>query len=254
MIIAGCQTGYFQWLGLFEQVHRVDTFIVIDDVQYTIRDWRNRNRIKIPYGISWLTVPALTKGKRLQNLKDVAINNETNWIHKHINSMKINYKKAQYFDLYIEDIIRILNGKHNFLLDLDLEIFYWLVNALDIKNKIVLSSSLNIRSETAHDKFVEMARILGANTILEAAAGRNWMDIEYFQKNGISIVFQDYNHPVYNQRYMMKGGFISHLSILDLLFNHGPDSLSILTGQRMISLPEGVSVRHANDIKSVEKC
>jgi hypothetical protein len=252
MIIAGCQTGYFQWLGLFEQIHRVDTFVVIDDVQFTIRDWRNRNRIKIPYGISWLTVPVLTKNKRFQNLIGVKVNNNSNWIHKHINSLKINYNKAQYFNLYIDDIVSILNRKHNFLLDLDLEIFYWLVNSMGMKTKIVLSSSLNIRSETAHDKFVEMARILGANTILEAAAGRNWMDIEYFQKNGISIVFQDYNHPTYNQLYMMKGGFISHLSILDLLFNHGPDSLSILSGQRIIPLPDGVSVRHANDIKSVK--
>lgn len=247
MILTGMQPGYFPWLGFFEQLYRSDIFVMVDDAQYTKSDWRNRNRIKTKDGVAWLTVPVLTNNKWGQKIKDVNICNSQNWIKKHLSLMKYWYSRSPYYGNFIEDITKILEKRHTYLLDLDMEIIYWLTNVLGIKRKIIFNSSLDISKENKHDMIIEIAKIFKAKTVYEGAAGRDWMDTNYFHKHGLTIEFQDYEHPFYNQLWVKEQGFVTHLSILDLLFNHGPDSLNILANNKKIVAPPGIRTKHANE-------
>jgi hypothetical protein len=207
------QPGYLPWLGFFEQVYRCNTFVLYDDVQFEKGSWRNRNRIKTPNGPQWLTVPVLLKGQGFPSIKDVAINQSIGWQKKHIKTITQNYSKAPFFDLYANGLFEILNKSWEYLLDLDLELISWLAEQLNISTKMI-------------QRLIGIIHTLGGDYFYEGSAGRNYIDVGVFEDAGISVTFQDYDHPTYPQ---LHGDFISHLSTIDLLFNCGPESLNILT-------------------------
>lgn len=219
------QPGYLPWLGFFEQVHRCDIFVLYDDVQFEKGSWRNRNRIKTPNGAQWLTVPVLLKGQGFPLIKNVLINSSTAWQKKHIKTIKQNYSRAQFFELYASGLFEILDRPYKYLIDLDLELIYWLAGQLNISTEIVLSSDLKISGNKVQ-RLIDIIHSLGGVHFYEGAAGLTYIDVGLFESAGISVTFQDYNHPIYPQLY---GDFISHLSTIDLLFNCGPESLNILT-------------------------
>ena len=220
------QPGYLPWLGFFEQLYRCDVFVLYDDVQFEKGSWRNRNRIKTPNGSQWLTVPVVLKGEGFPLIKDVQINASVPWHKKHIKAITQNYSKSPFLKLYADSLFEILSRSWKFLIDLDLELIRWLSKELDIKTPIVLSSDLGIPGSSVQ-RLVDIIHTLDGNHFYEGSSGRNYIDMEFFKNAGISIIFQDYQHPNYQQLYK---DFISHLSVIDLLFNCGSESLSILAG------------------------
>lgn len=221
------QPGYLPWLGFFEQLARVDLFVIYDDVQHEKGAWRNRNRIKTAQGVQWLTVPVLTKGKDFPLIKDVRINKGENWRARHVKALRQNYGKAAFFPEYAPGLFAVLEQDWDLLLDLNLALIRWLADQLGIHTELVLSSDLDIPGAGA-ERLIRIIRHLGGSVFYEGAAGRNYIRPEAFREQGIEVVFQDYAHPVYPQLY---GPFVSHLSVVDLLFNRGPESLAtILAG------------------------
>jgi hypothetical protein len=220
------QPGYLPWLGFFEQVHRCDIFVLYDDVQFEKGSWRNRNRIKTPNGPQWLTVPVLLKGQGLPLIKDVAINSSESWQKKHIRAITQNYSKSPFLGRYGEDLFEMLDRPWRFLIDLDLELVNWLTEQLGISTQMVLASALGVHGSNVQ-RLINIIQSLGGDHFYEGSAGQSYIDVGVFEEAGISVSFQEYNHPRYPQLY---GDFISHLSVIDLLFNCGPDSLDILTG------------------------
>src|SRR5216683_727265 len=99
--IAAVQSNYIPWRGYFDLISQVDEFILFDDAQYTRRDWRNRNKIKTPKGLIWLTIPVETKGKYSQKIKDTVVT-DSKWARDHWRSIVHNYSKAPYFPEYRE--------------------------------------------------------------------------------------------------------------------------------------------------------
>jgi hypothetical protein len=228
MIIGILQPGYLPWLGFFEQMYRSDIFVLYDDVQYDKEGWRNRNRIKTANGVQWLTVPILMKFSDYPLITDIQINNEVNWRKKHLSSIKQNYKKAPFFKDYVDLFEEAYSRDWNFLVDLDLYFIMRLAECLGMGGKtIIRSSDVPIKGERI-ERLVHLCKHFGADIFYEGAAGRNYIDEGAFLKEGVDVEFQDYDHPIYCQLY---GEFISHLSVIDLLFNHGRESLSILTHQ-----------------------
>lgn len=223
------QPGYLPWLGFFEQVYRSDVFILYDDVQYNKHGWRNRNKIKTAQGTQWLTVPVNVNLSEKPLINQVAINNKTQWRKDHLLSIKYNYSKAPYFKQYIKIFEDAYAKEWDLLIDIDLHFIYQMLSCLGIdKGKIRLSSSLDIGGDTM-ERLVNICRHFKADEFYEGAAGKDYIPQGYFEERSIKLEFQDYKHPVYKQLY---GEFISHLSIIDLLFNHGPDSLAILLGKK----------------------
>jgi len=230
MRIAIMQPGYLPWLGFFELMHNCDQFILLDDVQYTNKDWRNRNRIRCKHGWFWLSVPVLTKNKRFQLISESKINPSINWRNKHLHAIEINYHKARYFNQYFPSLEEIINRRWDYLIDLNSALINWLVLELKINKTIIRASVLNTGGE-CEDKIIAICNKLGADELYDSKAASSFLDINKFHNQGINIIFQDFHHPIYKQIYQP---FISHMSIVDLLFNHGPDSLGIILGNSNI--------------------
>jgi hypothetical protein len=232
-VVGILQPGYLPWLGFFDQLARVDLFVLYDDVQFEKGSWRNRNRIKTAQGLQWLCVPVLTKGKDFPLVKDIRINPNEFWNTKHVKALTQNYAKAKYFEAYAPGLFALLEQNWERLQDLNLAIITWLAAQLGITTEMVLSSRLGIPGAST-DRLIRILQHLGGDVFYEGAAGKNYIQPAEFSKNGIKLVFQEYAHPVYDQLY---GDFASHLSVVDLLFNCGTKSLDIILSGGAASTP-----------------
>lgn len=221
------QPGYLPWLGFFEQVYRSDVFVLYDDVQFDKNSWRNRNRIKTPDGPLWLTVPVSHRGHTSQTLLETRIAENNRWSRKHFTTLKTYYGKAPYWHRYSEGLAKIYERKWAFLVDLDIALTTYLLGELGITTPILRSSELGIAGEKT-DRLIAICNALEADVFYEGAAGRAYIETEKFDRAGISLEFQDYQHPVYPQLY---GAFIPYLSVIDLMCNCGEESLPILVGK-----------------------
>jgi hypothetical protein len=222
------QPGYLPWLGFFEQMYNADAFVFYDDVQYTGRDWRSRNRIKTPNGASWLTVPVAVAG-RSSLIKDAKIADKK-WAKQHLTSLRLNYGRAPYYSLVFPLLEEVMREDWLFLSDLDITLIRRINAMLNLDRTIYLSSQLNIKGQRS-ERLLKICQAIGAQVYLSGAAATDYLDVGLFEKNEIKVEFQDYQHPVYEQ---LWGDFIPYLSVVDLLFNHGPDSLAIITRRKII--------------------
>jgi len=95
--IAAIQSSYIPWKGYFDAINVVDEFILLDEVQFTKRDWRNRNKIKTSQGIQWLTIPVAVKGRYLQRIDETRIA-DSGWAQRHWSTLTHTYRRAAAFD------------------------------------------------------------------------------------------------------------------------------------------------------------
>lgn len=216
---------------MFHKIALADTFVSFDDVQYVPKDWNNRNRIKTPTGPTWLTVPVLRKGYLEKPIRAIEINNAEPWRRKHWRSLSLNYGKAAYFDDYAHFFEDLYAREWRYLAEINEHMLRWFLATLEIEARFMKASDLNF--EGAKSALVlDMCRELGADVYIFGALGRDYADVPSFEAAGVRILFQDYTHPAYPQ---LHGDFVSHLSIVDLLFNCGPRSREILlSGQEPI--------------------
>lgn len=233
MRIGILQPGYLPWLGFFEQLNRSDIFVIYDDVQYDKNGWRNRNRIKTANGIQWLTIPVHFKFEEHLIIKDIKIDNKVNWRKKHLLSLRTNYSKSPFFSKYIDIFEDAYSRTWKNLIDINMHFILALSRCLGLSSKkIIRSSTLNITGDKT-ERLIKICKMFSADVFYEGSAGKNYIDESFFAREGITIEYQDYKHPVYRQLY---GDFMPHLSVVDLLFNHGDESLSILTNKESVEV------------------
>lgn len=230
MRLAVLQPSYLPWLGYFDQIDRVDVFVYYDDVQYDKNGWRNRNRVKGPNGPAWLTVPVKHSGRGLQRICDVEIDGAQNWAQKHLRSITQFYARAPYGSDYIPGLAELLSRAWTHLVDLDIAINEAIIQWLGLGTRVVRSSTLGIDGDR-NERLIRICRHFGAGHYLSGNAAKVYVDLEAFAASGISVEWQDYEHPRYSQ---LHGAFVSHLSVIDLLMNAGPESLGILRSGRPI--------------------
>jgi hypothetical protein len=216
------QPGYIPWIGFFDLAASCDIFVILDHVQYDKRSWRNRNRIRTNSEAGWqfLTVPVVTKGLYHQSILETKIDNTKDWANKHLNAIKLNYRGADYFDQYFPYLEKTLTKQWEKLVDLDLEFINFIVDELGIKTKFIRSSSMQTDGKKI-DLLVDICKQIGANEYLNGDTGIKYLKHENFDLEGMKLVFHNYKHPEYKQRFDC---FISHLSIIDLLLNHGREN------------------------------
>lgn len=242
MRIGILQPGYLPWLGFFEQMHNSDVFVILDDVQYDKKSWRNRNKIRAKDGWIWLTVPVLTKGAFSQRIKEVCINNGIPWQRKHLKSLETNYQKATYYKDYIDFFRELYSKEWKYLLDLDMAVIEFVKVQLKLNARMVFSSNLACVEDSGrvedpdslcgaaavgakNEKIINICKKLGADTLYDGESAESFIDKSLFAKEGITVEFQHYNHPVYTQLFQP---FMPYMSVIDLLFNCGNASLDIL--------------------------
>ena len=218
------QPSYLPWLGFFEQMSRSDKFVLLDDVQYTRRDWRNRNRVRVNEGWAWLTVPVLQKNKFSQNLLETRIDNSVPWRKKHLQTLRQHYSKAPYFEKYFPRCQKIYEKDWEFLFDLCSESIILLKEEFGIETPLLRSSKMKTSGEKT-ERLLSICRELGATHYLSGEAASDYILEEDFSSQNIELEYQKYEHPIYPQRYP---GFVPQLSAIDLLFNCGEKSLDIL--------------------------
>jgi hypothetical protein len=209
-------------MGFFKKIQSSDIFVFLDDVQFEKNGWHNRNKIKTAENWMWLTVPV--KVKLGMNLNEIKIDHSTKWIKKHKKSIELNYSKTEFFSEYWEDFERIFDNKFEFLIDMNIKFISQILKILNIKTKVIFSSSLGI-TEKKSTRILEICKAVNSSNYISGIMGEDYLNKEEFEKNGISIDVQEYQHPIYKQNYK---SFLPNMSIIDLLFNEGDYSGKIL--------------------------
>lgn len=227
MLLAAHQPNFIPWIGYFHKMAQADKFVLADDVQYTTHGFINRNYIKTGNGKQWLTVPVVTKGRGLQKINEVQIDKEQNWRQKHWNSLQLNYKYAPYFDYYADFFEQLYKKEWIFLVDLNIELIEFVRGVLKINCPIILCSDLDLSGE-ATERILDMTKKTGCPKYLSGASGKNYLNENLFEDAGIDLIYNNFTHPKYHQQF---GEFISHLSIIDLLFNEGARAGDFVKGK-----------------------
>ena len=216
------QSNYIPWKGYFDSIRKVDVFVVYDDMQYTKRDWRNRNLIKTPQGLKWLSIPIEVKGKYFQKIKDTKIADKS-WNLSHWEAIKQNYKNAQCFKEtaeWLEPLYR--NCNFDFLTEVNLHFIQEINNYLKINTEIRFSTEFELAVEKT-ERLVNICTELNVKDYFSGPAAKNYMEEELFRECNINLHYFDYSG--YKEYPQLFGNFEHEVSILDMIFNLGEKSV-----------------------------
>lgn len=224
LVVTSHQPTYLPWLGLFDKIAQADLFCIFDVCPAEDSGFENRNKILTPTGELMLTVPI--RRQRHAPLSEIRVADDTSWQRKHWRSIELSYSKAPFWSMYAPELEPFYMGvRWEMLVELDHVMLRWCLNVLGLARPITRASSLSGLSGTKSELVLSMCKALGATEYIFGSQGRNYADVAAFEAAGIKVRFQDYKHPTYRQ---MRPGFVSHMSIIDLLMNCGPESLGIL--------------------------
>ena len=217
--IAILQSNYIPWKGYFDMINMVDEFVLYDDMQYTKRDWRNRNIIKTQKGLQWLTIPVITKGRFEQKIKDTEVAS-SKWCMEHWNALQINYAKANYFCKYKTRFAELYQRckDEKYLSKINYLFLIEICNILNITTKITWSQDY-ILHEGKTEKLVGICKQANASEYISGPAASEYIDQQLFDDAGITLTYMNYSG--YREYPQLHGEFVHEVSILDMLFNLG---------------------------------
>ena len=223
--IAITQSNYIPWKGYFDTIQKVDKFILYDNVQYTKRDWRNRNKIKTANGLKWMSIPVEVKGRYFQKINETKIVDK-NWNKSHLSLIKQSYKSAEKYketiafieDLYVScDFLYLSEINHHFITRL--------CEYLGIRTEISFLNDFELSNDKTQS-LVNICSHFNCNEYFTGPAAKAYMDENLFIKNEIAVNFMNYsNYIEYNQ---IHPPFNHNVSILDLIFNTGKKSIDFI--------------------------
>jgi WbqC-like protein family len=223
--IAILQSNYLPWKGYFDLIRAVDLFIILDDVQYTKNDWRNRNRIKTQAGVHWLTLPVVTAQKLHQTIDQTRIARP--WARAHWLTVQQSYARARHFERYGPGVSLLFDqvADEPMLSRINAILLRGICSMLGIN--VPFAWSRDVPSEGRKgDRVLSLCRAAGATHYLSGPAAKSYLDLDEFRAAGIAVTFANYaGYPEYPQ---LHGQFEHAVSILDLLFNVGPDALTYM--------------------------
>ena len=215
--VAIVQSNYIPWKGYFDMIAAVDEFILYDDMQYTRRDWRNRNQIKTSQGVQWLTVPVQVRGKYEQKIRDTAIDG-SDWTAAHWKALTQNYRRAPFFDDVAEWLAPLYAESHTHISQLNRRFIETICEVLNIKTVISNSWDYTL-PDGKSERLASICKQAGGSKYISGPSAKNYVDERVFTEMGIDVSWFDYSgYPEYPQ---LWGEFKHGVTILDLLFNCG---------------------------------
>lgn len=219
--VAISQSNYIPWKGYFDLIASVDEFILYDDVQYTKRDWRNRNLIKTPKGLTWLTIPVMVRGKFSQKINETVVS-DCAWTKSHWNMILQHYKKAAYFDETSTNLGDLYNSTlPSNLSEINMIFIERICNLLGIDTVLKRSSDFELFGDKS-ERLANICEQTRATTYVSGPAAKSYLDFEPFNSQSIEVEWFSYKgYPEYNQ---LWGEFNHGVSVIDLLFNCGNTS------------------------------
>ena len=221
--IAISQSNYIPWKGYFDLINSVDEFVLYDCVQFTDRDWRNRNLIKTPAGLKWLTVPVHAPYQEKLPISEVKVLNQNpRWQEKHWKSLVTNYSKAPYFEIYRPIFEKLyLETEFEYLSQVNEAFLNAICSILKIKTKIRKWQEFEIAGNR-NERLLHICQQAEATVYVSGPAAKAYLSEEIFNQAGVQVEWMHYNgYPAYPQFYPP---FEHAVSILDLLFQTGPEA------------------------------
>jgi hypothetical protein len=220
--VAIVQSSYIPWKGYFDLIRASDEFILLDEVQFTKRDWRSRNRIKTKDGLHWLSIPVHTKGRYEQRILDTTIS-DPSWSTRHWQTIRSAYARTPYFDAYAPLFEPLyLAPVSDRLSEINHSLIVAMCRGLGITTPITWSEAYHPR-EGRNERLIDLCVKAGATEYLSGPAARGYLDERAFNDSGVAVQFADYDHyPEYPQPH---GPFEHAVSALDLLFCTGPRAI-----------------------------
>lgn len=233
MIVSINQPAYLPWLGYFHRIAQSGLHIVLDHVQFEKNSFTNRNKIRTSEGWTWLTIPVKTKG----HFGDLAIqsletDSSSNWRDKHWKTLSQNYAKTPFWKTLAPSLEALYAKPWTHLAELCREMNSYFLKELGIQTPLQYSSQMQSRG-VKDELVLNLCKEVKADVYLSGALGRDYLREPLFNAANIKVIYQDYRHPVYRQRDYRS--FEPYMGIIDLLSNHGPDSLKLLLeGQEVV--------------------
>jgi hypothetical protein len=222
--VAIVQSNYIPWRGYFDLIGKADLFILLDVVQYTRRDWRNRNTIKTPSGPAWLSIPVAVRGRYGQAVDETQIA-DVGWAEHHIRSLTLNYRRAAAFGETAPWLFESLQqaATQPMLSRSNAQLLAAICSRLSISTPIIQSSDLVNRDELcrmqASERLLRLCQAAGASRYLSGPAAQSYLDESAFRQEGIAVAWMDYGG--YREYPQLWGPFAPSVSIVDLLLNCG---------------------------------
>lgn len=221
--IAIVQSNYIPWKGYFDLIAAVDEFILYDDAQFTKNDWRNRNQIKTPAGIQWISIPVGNVISR--RIRDVRLSAD-DWRGKHWKTLHANYARAAHYQ-EIADYVRpiYLQGEYVYLTDFNRALIEIICRYLGIKTRITNSWDYQLIGGKT-ERLISLCKQTNASVYISGPTAKAYLDEQKFTDEGIELRWFNYlEYPNYPQ---LWGEFVHGVSILDLLFNCGSTSFKYM--------------------------
>lgn len=218
------QSSYLPWRGYFDFIASVDLFVILDDVQFTPRDWRNRNRIKTHRGLQWMTVPVHHHRTGAARICETEIDYSRGWRHDHRQSVALNYARAP----YAADVLALLDAAfdatHATISQLNVALLRSLCAYLGIRTPLRLSSEFHAGGVKT-ERLIALLTVAGATTYLSGPSARAYLDESRFRTAGIGLEYKSYVYPEYRQ---LWGPFEGAVSVIDLIANCGPGAATLM--------------------------
>ncbi|MDD3050034.1 MAG: WbqC family protein [Candidatus Cloacimonetes bacterium] len=218
------QSNYIPWKGYFHIINSVDVFIFLDSVQYTSRDWRNRNRIITSNGSIWLTVPVSATGKLIKEKKIIS----GDWQEKHFQTFKRYYCRSPFWEKYLPFLEELyLHKRWNYLSDLNQFAIRRISEYLGISTSFLQDSELT-EIQGRNERIIHLLKQIEADVYVSGPAALAYLDEKKFDKNGIKL--EIFNYPEYKVYPQLWGKFQHEVSILDMLLNLGDETGGYIWG------------------------
>lgn len=226
------QPNYLPWRGFFDLVASVDVLVLLDDVQYTKQDWRNRNRIKTPRGPQWLTVP-VEKGATSGRIMDARLVSDCDWkgrswAARHLGAITQNYSSAPHFAEIYPVFADALSAPHERLVEVNESLLATVLNLLGIPTPTLRSSSLACPG-TKTERLLNIMRSVGGAAYLSGPSALEYLDLGQFRSAGMRVSVMDYAYQQYPQ---LWGDYVDGLSIVDVLMNVGAKEAALISKSR----------------------
>jgi hypothetical protein len=226
MKAAVIQSNYMPWRGYFDIMHDADVFVFYDDVQYTVNDWRNRNRVKTANGVVWLTIPVGDQNDR--RICDVEIRDQ-GWCRRHWMTIEQSYHRAPGFARYGAFFRDVYARPWTSLSVLNQTTIKAIAGLLGIRTQMLDSRDFNLQGKGS-DRLLMLLQQIGATDYISGPSAQAYLDAESYARHGIRVHWKDYSHyPEYPQLY---GAYTPDLSIIDVLLNCGDRAPAYIWGHR----------------------
>jgi len=222
MLVTIHQPNFLPWPGFFHKWMIADAMILLDTVQYEKNEWQNRNRIKTAQGVQWVTVPVQYRYPQKINEVTVA---DRRWPRKLCGSIEQAYARAPYLKTYWPELRDILNEPYGLLRDLNVALIRAVGGFLRCRSPLSIASDLHVDNPDPTRRLLELCAAVDADAYLSGQEGRGYLEAEAFARSGVTLYFQQVKAAKYTQ---LHGDFASHLSVLDLLFNLGPEANEVV--------------------------